>query len=241
MGSTDDPIRRYRPADLAAAAGISSQQVRNDEAAGVLPPVPRTASGYRVYSERHLRALLTYRALARAHGAPVARDIMRAVHAGDVPAALALIDVSHTQLQEQRLRLHATQRALDAVAGDAIVDVRDEDSMLIGEVADALGIRTSALRSWDAAGLVRPARTPRYGYRRYSPADVRDARITAQLRLTGYGVDQVREVLAAWRITGGAQAIRAAIARREGSLTAAARSMLTAAAALAEYLGPTER
>ena len=108
--------------------------------------------------------------------------------------------------------------------------------MLIGEVANALGIRTSALRSWDAAGLVRPARTPRYGYRRYSPADVRDARVTAQLGLSGYGVDQVREVLIAWRSTGGAQAIRAAIARRERALADRSLAMLTAAAALSTFL-----
>ena len=126
----------------------------------------------------------------------------------------------------------ATQRALDAVAGDDITEVREDDDMLIGEVADALGIRTSALRTWDAAGLVRPRRTPRYGYRTYSPADVRDARVTAQLRLSGYGVDQVREVLQAWRVTGGAQAIRAAIATREDALATRSRSMLTAAAAL---------
>jgi DNA-binding transcriptional MerR regulator len=231
-----EPAKRYRPADLAAAAGISVQQVRNDEAAGVLPFVWRTASGYRVYTEQHLRALLTYRALARAHGVAVARGIMRSVRQGDTARALAAIDLSHSQLQEQRMRLRANQKALDAVAGDAIIDVRDDDNMLIGEVAGALGVRTSALRSWDAAGLVRPARTSRHGYRTYSPTDVRDARITDQLRLTGYGLNQVREVLVAWRVTGGEQAIRAAIAKREDALSAAARSLLTAAGALSAYL-----
>ena len=231
-----EPARRHRPVDLAVAAGITTQQVRNDEAAGVLPTVHRTASGYRVFTEHHLRALLTYRALARAHGPAVARDIMRLVHKGDGAGALELIDVGHSQLQEQRQRLRATQRALDAVAGDDITEVREDDDMLIGEVADALGIRTSALRTWDAAGLVRPRRTPRYGYRTYSPADVRDARVTAQLRLSGYGVDQVREVLQAWRVTGGAQAIRAAIATREDALATRSRAMLTAAAALSAFL-----
>jgi DNA-binding transcriptional MerR regulator len=231
-----EPAQRYRPADLAAAAGISTQQVRNDEAAGVLPFVGRTASGYRVYTEHHLRALLTYRALARAHGPATARDIMRSVHRSDVAGALEMIDVGHSQLQEQRQQLRATQRALDAVAGDDIADVRDDDDMLIGEVADALGIRASALRSWDAAGLVRPGRTPRYEYRTYSPTDVRDARVTAQLRLSGYGLDQIREVLQAWRVTGGAQAIRAASANREDALAHRSRSMLAAAAALSGFL-----
>lgn len=161
---------------------------------------------------------------------------MRAGHDRDIAAALALIDLSHSRLQEQRLLLRATQRALDAVAADVITDVRDDDHMLIGELADALGIRPSTLRSWDAAGLVRPGRTPRYDYRSYSPEHVRDARITQQLRWSGYGIDQVREVLQALRATGGAHAIHAAIAKREGALTARAMSMLRAAAVLTEYL-----
>ncbi|HEX2515201.1 MAG TPA: MerR family DNA-binding transcriptional regulator, partial [Chloroflexota bacterium] len=57
-----------RPVDLARLAGVSTQQVRNYEQAGILPPVPRTATGYRRYDARHERALLAYRALARGFG-----------------------------------------------------------------------------------------------------------------------------------------------------------------------------
>ena len=51
---------RLRPVDLARAGGISTQQVRNYADAGVLPPAPRTPSGYRVFTAEHRRALLTY-------------------------------------------------------------------------------------------------------------------------------------------------------------------------------------
>ena len=71
--------------DLARLAGVSTQQVRNYEQAGILPPVPRTATGYRRYDARHERALLAYRALARGFGGEASRAIMRAVHAGDAP------------------------------------------------------------------------------------------------------------------------------------------------------------
>ena len=66
-----------RPVDLAREAGISTQAVRNYEAAGILPEAPRTESGYRRYEEQHLRALLTYRALAPGFGAETASGIMR--------------------------------------------------------------------------------------------------------------------------------------------------------------------
>lgn len=62
------PQGSLRPVDLARVAGISTQQVRNYEHDGVLPPAPRTTSGYRSYSNRHRDALLAYRALATGHG-----------------------------------------------------------------------------------------------------------------------------------------------------------------------------
>ena len=48
--------------------------------------------------------------------------------------------------------------------------------MSISELAAALGVRPSALRYWDAEGLVVPRRATAGGARQYSPADVRDAR-----------------------------------------------------------------
>src|SRR5690606_17271763 len=44
---------RLRSVDLARTVGISTQQVRNYEDWGVLPPVPRSEFGYRHFDERH--------------------------------------------------------------------------------------------------------------------------------------------------------------------------------------------
>ena len=93
----------------------STQQVRNLEAAGVLPAVVRSATGYRRYEPEHLTALLAYQALAAGHSAPVAREIMLAVGRGDRARALALIDASHAGLAEQRQTLDDTSETLGAV------------------------------------------------------------------------------------------------------------------------------
>ena len=64
-----------RPVDLARLAGISAQQVRNYADAGILPPAERTAAGYRLFEDRHRRAMLTYRALGQVSaGTPPARS-----------------------------------------------------------------------------------------------------------------------------------------------------------------------
>ncbi|WP_223839907.1 MerR family transcriptional regulator [Saccharopolyspora pogona] len=114
-----DVEARLRPIDLARAAGISTQLVRNFADDGILPPTTWTESGHRRFHAGHRQALLTYRALARGFGMDAARGIMLAVHAGDVPQALTLVDAGHASLHEQRGSLRAIGEALEAVAGQA--------------------------------------------------------------------------------------------------------------------------
>ncbi|MET8394214.1 MerR family transcriptional regulator [Streptomyces anthocyanicus] len=232
--------RRLRTVDLARAVGLSTQQVRNYEDAGVLPPAGRTDAGYRVFGERHRDALLTYRALQPGYGAVTATRVMRAVHAGDVAGALALVDAAHAALHEERVALRAAGEALEALSGrDAAPPPRSGDGphgLRIGEVAALVGVRTSALRVWEAAGLLVPGRQHGTGYRVYGPADVRDARVVRTLRRSHHLFEQIRPVLEDLRRAGSGAALRAAVEARGRALTVRTRSMLAGAAALHAYL-----
>jgi DNA-binding transcriptional MerR regulator len=234
--------RRLRTVDLARAAGLSTQQVRNYEDAGVLPPAGRTDAGYRVFGERHRDALLTYRALQPGYGAVTATRVMRAVHDGDVAAALALVDAAHAGLHEERASLRAAGEALEALTGreTAPPPPRPGDGqrgLRIGEVAALIGVRTSALRVWEEAGLLVPGREHGTGYRVYGPADVRDARVVRALRRSHHLFDRIRPVLEDLRREGSSEALRAAVEARGRALTARTRAMLAGAAALHAYLG----
>ncbi|MFC4494468.1 MerR family transcriptional regulator [Streptomyces ovatisporus] len=229
--------RALRPVDLARAAGVSAQQVRNYETSGILPPVPRTASGYRRFSPTHLAALLTYRSLNEGYGPGTARAVMQAVQGGDVPLALALIDEGHAALHEQRLSLDAASRALEALArqqpdGRAVPRL----GLRIGELADRLGVRTSALRVWESAGLLSPQREPGTSYRRFGPADVRDARLVLTLRQSHYPLPRIRTVLDGLRESGSTEALRTAVAQRRTELTRRATAMLEASGRLHRYV-----
>ncbi|MER7014090.1 MerR family transcriptional regulator [Saccharopolyspora sp. NPDC000359] len=223
------PKVKLRPVDLARAAGISTQQVRNYLDAGVLPPARRTESGYRCFHDRHLRALLTYRALVRGFGIHTAQAIMHAVHAGAVPKALELVDAGHAALHEQRRSLDEIGAALEAVADQAPAPKAD---MRIGDLAAHLGVRTSALRVWESEGLLVPERERGTGYRCYRPPDIRDAQVVHMLRQARYPLPQVRQVLTELRRTGSREALRAALAQRRADLTTRARAMLEAASHL---------
>ncbi|GIH90595.1 MerR family transcriptional regulator [Planobispora siamensis] len=236
-GSEERASAGLRPVDLARLVGLSTQQIRNYAEMGVLPPVPRTPSGYRRFDARHRRALLACRALERGYGLHVARSIMQAVHAGDLPRALTLMDAGHAALHEQRISLRAAGEALEAVAEQApeAADV-PRQGMRIGEVAAYLGVRTSALRLWESAGLLTPRREAITGYRRFDAADVRDARMIQLLRRSRYPLAVIRPILDGLRRTGSSDALRAAIAQRQAELIERAAVMLEGASLLHRHL-----
>lgn len=245
---------RLRPVDLARLCGLSTQQIRNYEDAGVLPPAPRTESGYRTFGDVHRQALLTYRALAKGYGPVTATEIMRTVHAGDVPGALAVVDAAHAALHEERVSVRAAGEALEALsketragAGGTAGSRRSAPrpgpgpDLRIGEVAAVLGVRTSALRVWESAGLLTPRRERGTDYRHYSPADVRDARLVHTLRRSHYPLGQIRPLLQDLHRTGGTEALHEAIAARRDTLTARTTAMLHGAGQLHAYLTAPSR
>lgn len=226
-----------RPVDLARVAGVSTQQIRNYEEAGILPPVMRTAAGYRRFEDRHRRALVTYRALMRGYGPRAAQAIMRAVHARDLPRALALVDAEHAALHQNRLSLEAAREALEALTRQAPdADASPRSGLSVGQVAARLGVRSSALRVWEAEGLLGPGRDPRTGYRLFGAADIRDARLIAILRQSRYPLPRIRTVLEALRRTGSGDALRTALADRRDTLNRQATAMLEGSGRLHEYI-----
>ncbi|MCP2256531.1 DNA-binding transcriptional regulator, MerR family [Streptoalloteichus tenebrarius] len=227
----------YRPVDLARMIGVSAQQIRNYVDAGILPPAERTPAGYRRFDERHRAALLAYRALARGYGWNTAREILREVHAGDVPRALALVDASHAALHEERRSLRSAGEAVEAVARrEPDTSAVPRTGLRVGELAALLGVRASTLRVWDAAGLLTPRREPGTGYRRYGSADLRDAQMIKMLRRGRHPLAQIRTILDGLRRTGSVETLRAAIAQRQAALTQRSRAMLDGAGHLHRYL-----
>lgn len=232
---------RLRPVDLAREHGLSTQAVRNYEEAGILPAARRTARGYRTYTPLHAQALRAFLALVPGHGRATASAVMRAVNDGDAGAAFRLIDESHAQLLEDRGTLDAVESALrdlDPAAdrGAATDPGRGPAEVFIGPLAASLRLRPATLRTWERAGLVRPRRDPETGYRVYGSADVRDARLTHQLRRGGYLLEQIVPLITQVREAGGLEPLAVALEDWRGRLSDRGRALLTGAAALEAYL-----
>ncbi|KOG37078.1 TioE family transcriptional regulator [Streptomyces resistomycificus] len=243
MGQNLQSSERLRPVDLARGHGLSTQAIRNYEEAGILPAAGRTPHGYRTYTSLHAGALRAFLALLPGHGHRTATEIMRAVNQGAVEEAFRLIDESHAQLLDDRRTLQAVESALSDLEPVTAPEpgvkpgaVSGPGGMFIGPLAEKLGIRPATLRKWEGAGLVRPRRDPRTGYRVYDQADVRDARLAHQLRRGGYLLEQIAPLIARVRAAGGLEPLEAALRDWHGRLSARGRAMLTGAAELEAYL-----
>ena len=223
---------RLRPVDLARVHGLSTQAIRNYEADGILPTAERTPHGYRTYTPRHAQALYAFLALVPGHGHQTATAIMQAVNTDATEDALRLIDESHARLLDDRSTLQAVESALR----DLEPVPPEHGEMFVGPLARRLGIRPATLRKWERAGLIQPRRDPQTGYRVYSPADVRDALLTHQLRRGGYRLEQIATLITQVHSAGGVAPLASTLREWHARLSARSRAMLTGAAALDGYL-----
>ena len=221
-----------RPVDLARAHGLSTQAVRNYEAAGILPAAVRTPHGYRTYTPLHAQALHAFLALAPGHGHQTATSIMQAINRDATEDALQLIDESHAQLLDDR----HTLQAVEAAVRDLEPAPPERGNVFVGPLSRRLGIRPATLRKWERAGLVQPRRDPQTGYRVYSAADVRDAMLAHQLRRGGYLLEQIAPLIAQVRSAGGIAPLESMLRDWRARLSAKSRAMLSGAAALDAYL-----
>lgn len=229
MESLKSPLRTV---DVARRARCSVQQVRNLERDGVLPPTRRSHAGYRVYTEVHALSAAAYATLAVGVGPIQAKTIMRAAHQSPLEVLLAMLDAAHAELHTERCDVALARQAMAAISTEPIDQPRPADAMSVSELADALGVRTSALRHWESEGLLSPDRS-RVGHARsYTPRDVRDARIVHQLRLAGHRIPALRELMPALRQAQRGEDITAALLARQESITTRSQALLQGTAAI---------
>jgi DNA-binding transcriptional MerR regulator len=176
--------------DIARAVGVHPNTVRLYEKWGFLPPIPRSAGGYRLFTETHLDQMRLARTAL--HGFWPGKNIrhsalalVRRAASGDLEGALE--QAHHHLALVQTERTHAEEAAefLEHWAERPAVDTPTE-SWQIGQVAGLLDVTSDALRDWERNGLIDVPRDVRNRYRRYGAAEIGRLRVIRMLRRAGY-------------------------------------------------------
>ena len=94
---------RLKIGELAKRAGCTVKAVRFYEAKGLLPPPPRSASGYRLYSDGHLRCLQLIQR-AKLLGLSLAKIRTLVVHLGEGPRPGATLRPHFERLIREELK-----------------------------------------------------------------------------------------------------------------------------------------
>jgi DNA-binding transcriptional MerR regulator len=183
--------RRYlRTSEIAEAAGVHPNTVRLYEKWGFLPPVPRSAGNYRLFTEAHRDQMLLARTLLREPypGRVIkasAVGVARKAATGDLGGALEMAYDHLAVIRSERAQADAAVALLERWARGIAADATSKP-LRVGQAAKLLGVSTDMLRNWERNGLLDVPRNPANGYRQYRAPQLGRLRIIRMLSRAGY-------------------------------------------------------
>ena len=179
-----------RTSDLAHAVGIHPNTVRRYEDWGLLPPIARSPSGYRLFTQQHLDCLRLARLIyaaeypgreLRASG----NEVIQCAKNGDWKAALEKAQKYLFSVKIELERANQAANLLEHWAQNEQAD-SEEAPLAIGEVSRLLGASLDVIRNWERDGLLSVRRNPYNGYRLFERKDIERLQIIRMLGHSGY-------------------------------------------------------
>jgi DNA-binding transcriptional MerR regulator len=182
--------QHYTTLQVARAAGVHPNTVRQYEVWGFLPPVPRAPNGYRLYTEFHVDQMRFARTAL--HGGWPGRNIresavtlVRRSASGDLGGALEMAYRHLALVQAERAQAEGAANLLERWAQGTAIDATAKP-LRIKDAARLLGVTSDMLRNWERNGLLKVPRDPHSRYRAYGAAELDRVRVIRTLSRAGY-------------------------------------------------------
>jgi DNA-binding transcriptional MerR regulator len=199
--SSKSITKPLRTSDIATAVGVHPNTVRLYEEWGFLPPIPRTASGYRQFNEFHLDQMRFARKAL--HGGWPGRKIRRSALAlvrlaatGELEEALEMAKAHQALVQEEKDHAETAVLFIQQWLNGEIIE-STKKPLSIGQTAKLLDVSTDKLRDWERNGLLTVPRNPKNRYRQYGSAEIGRVRVIRALRRAGYSTLAILRMLLA--------------------------------------------
>lgn len=186
-----------KTSEIAEQVGVHVNTVRLYEERGYLSPVPRTASGYRLFTPLHLEQMrLAHLALQWPYSGDkqLVINLVQSVADGDMGMAIELAYDYLINVRIERTHAEAAVDFLERWAQGKIIETTTR-TLNIGQTAKHLGVTIDQLRNWDRNGLLNVPRDPESKYRQYGASEIGRLRVIRMLRQTGYSMMAILRML----------------------------------------------
>lgn len=191
-------MKSYYTAEVATLIGVHPNTVRFYEEQELLPPIPRSDKGYRLFTESHLRQL---RLIRRAFKAEIlngnlrseAVAIVKTAATGNHADATRQAGIYRDHIREEIARAREAICLTEQLLGG--LQENNADAISIGrrEAAAQVGVSIHVVRDWERNGLLT---VPRKGNRRqYGTHELDKMKIIFILRGAGYSQMSIRRML----------------------------------------------
>jgi DNA-binding transcriptional MerR regulator len=183
-------VKSLRTSDLARAVGIHPNTVRLYVEWGLLPPVERNESGYRLFTQKHLDCLRLARMIYSSEypGRDLRASSNEIIQRAVVDDWTGALEKAREHLSAVKAELKSANQAADLLEHWAqnIKADTDEEPLAMGEVSKLLGVSLDVLRNWERNGLIKVRRNSYNNYRLFSQRDIERLRIIRMLSHAGY-------------------------------------------------------
>jgi DNA-binding transcriptional MerR regulator len=193
------PYNRLSTSKIAKAVGCHPNTVRLYEEWGLLPPVPRSSKGYRLYTEAHLDQMRLARGLLNTGwpGKAIRESgyaVIRTAASGDLGGALELAYGHQGIVQAELAQARSAVRLVERWADGAVLDTT-RTQLRTTDAARLLRLTPDVLRDWERNGLIDVPRDPSNNYRLYGQAEIGRLRVIRMLRTAGYSLMAILRML----------------------------------------------
>lgn len=193
------PYNRLSTSKIAKIVGCHPNTVRMYEAWGLLPPVPRAANGYRLYTQDHLEQMRLARTGINTPwpGRTLRSAVIDLIHqsaSGDLGGALESAYRYLVLVQNESNQAVMAAELVSRWAHGFPTDSTTHN-LHMREAALHLNVTSDQLRNWERNGLLDVPRDPKNGYRLYDAPELARARVIRVLRNAGYSLMAIYRML----------------------------------------------
>ncbi|MCM0650109.1 MerR family DNA-binding transcriptional regulator [Clostridium swellfunianum] len=165
----------YRPIDIARKLNISTSTLRIYEDMGIIPPVKRTDSGYRIFTQLHLDYFISIRKMVKGYSLEFTGELLKEHMKGNSDKALWMITKAQADLYAEKVRLEKVGlnliKNLDYRGNNIKKD--KNNLMTIKEISKITDVNITTIRYWENIGLISSVRGDGNNYRLFDEEQIK--------------------------------------------------------------------